>query len=70
MRRILHPEEQDMPLYEYRCRSCGRTFEKLRRIDDADRNLDCPECHSEEVERRLSSFASPGCKSSGSGRFT
>jgi putative FmdB family regulatory protein len=24
-----------MPLYEYRCRSCGKTFEKMQKFSDA-----------------------------------
>ena len=62
-----------MPLYEYRCQSCGKTFEMLRRISDADRDLRCPDCLSEEVERLLSTFASKAqtaCGPSSSGRFT
>ncbi len=59
-----------MPLYEYRCRTCGKTFEMLRRMQDADRDLECPECRSAEVERKLSTFATGGCGPSGSGRFT
>ena len=59
-----------MPLYEYRCRVCGRSFELLRRMADADRDLECPECRSEEIERLLSTFAAAGCGKSPSGRFT
>ena len=59
-----------MPMYEYRCRKCGKSFELLRRMQDADRDLECPECRSEEVERLLSTFAAGGGKSSGSGGFT
>ena len=59
-----------MPLYEYRCQRCGRTFEKLRRMQDADRELECPECRSDDVERLLSTFAAGGCKPSGGARFT
>ena len=33
-----------MPLYEYRCRDCGKVFELLRRISEADQNLECPSC--------------------------
>jgi len=40
----------------------------LRRMSDADRDLKCPECQCEEVERLLSTFTAGGCKSSG--RFT
>ena len=59
-----------MPMYEYRCRKCGKSFEMLRRMQDADHDLKCPECQSEEVERLLSTFAAGGCKSSVSGGFT
>ncbi len=50
-----------MPLYEYQCRTCGKIFELLRRMQDADRNLECPGCHSQKVERQLSTFAAGGC---------
>jgi len=59
-----------MPMYEYRCRKCGKRFEMLRRMSDADRDLECPDCRSEEVERLLSSFATGGCGQGGRGRFT
>ncbi|MCL4854128.1 MAG: hypothetical protein KJZ78_22440 [Bryobacteraceae bacterium] len=46
-------------------------FEQLRRMQDADRDLNCPECGSRQVERQLSSFATGGCGPSGAGgRFT
>jgi putative FmdB family regulatory protein len=59
-----------MPLYEYRCQKCGKRFELLRRMQDADRELECPECRSDAVERLLSTFATGGCTPSGGGRFT
>jgi putative FmdB family regulatory protein len=43
-----------MPIYEYACRSCGSRFEKLVR---ADTELDCPQCHSRQLEKQLSVFA-------------
>ncbi len=42
----------------------------LRRMHDADSDLECPECQSEEVERLLSRFASGGCTATGSGGFS
>ncbi|MGE5645472.1 MAG: FmdB family zinc ribbon protein [Acidobacteriota bacterium] len=45
-----------MPLYEYRCGSCGHAFETLRRMEDADCGVACPKC-SGAVERQLSTFA-------------
>ena len=59
-----------MPLYEYKCRTCGKSFELLRRMQDADGELKCPDCQSAEVERQLSTFATGGCATAGSGRFT
>ena len=49
-----------MPIYEYRCSNCGNTFEIFWRMQDGDRQLRCPDCESEEVERLLSAFATSG----------
>jgi putative FmdB family regulatory protein len=46
-----------MPIYEYKCEACGKHYEQLRRMSDADSSLECPECHSAKVNRQLSSFA-------------
>ncbi len=59
-----------MPLYEYQCRACGKTFELLRRMKDADDDLKCPGCHSVKVERQFSTFSAGGCAASGSRGFT
>jgi putative FmdB family regulatory protein len=59
-----------MPLYEYHCRSCGNTFAMLRRMKDAESDLECPSRHSDRVERLLSMFAAGGCGTSGSRGFT
>lgn len=42
-----------MPIYEYRCESCGNVFDKFvrRRGNDPD---ECPECSSEEIDRLIS----------------
>jgi putative FmdB family regulatory protein len=40
-----------MPLYEYKCRGCGRRFEALVRSGDTPA---CPSCHSADLERQLS----------------
>lgn len=59
-----------MPLYEYRCQKCGKRFEMLRKMQDADRELECPECRSGAIERLISTFAAGGCSPSGSTKFT
>ncbi|HZS34805.1 MAG TPA: zinc ribbon domain-containing protein [Methylomirabilota bacterium] len=50
-----------MPIYEYRCRACGRAFERLVQ---GDQPVACPECASGEVTRLLSLF---GFRSTGGG---
>ncbi len=59
-----------MPIYEYRCPVCGKTFEKLRSIRDDDNEVQCPHCESAKVERVLSGFAMSGCCSKPGSRFT
>ncbi|HZT37108.1 MAG TPA: zinc ribbon domain-containing protein [Bryobacteraceae bacterium] len=61
-----------MPLYEYRCETCGNVYEQIRRISDADRDLECPDCKSANVKRLLSVFAtsSAGGASSAEGCAT
>lgn len=46
-----------MPIYEYRCRSCGRDFEELARSMENPQDLACPHCGGADVERQLSVFA-------------
>lgn len=53
-----------MPIYEYKCDDCGRQYEQIRRMPDADRDLECPDCRSARVRRQLSAFAT----TSGTGR--
>jgi putative FmdB family regulatory protein len=45
-----------MPIYDYRCRSCGAEFEKLVRGDTA---VACPKCEATKVERLMSLPARP-----------
>ena len=44
----------DVPLYDYRCKSCDYEFEALVRGGDTP---ECPTCHSRDLERLLSTFA-------------
>ncbi len=43
-----------MPIYEYACQDCGQPFELLVRSDT---QLECPSCHSTQLEKKLSVFA-------------
>ena len=40
-----------MPIYEYRCRSCGKPSQVFFRSFSATTNPSCPHCQSEEMER-------------------
>ena len=42
-----------MPIYEYKCQSCGHELEKLQRMSD-ERLIDCPECGKAELHRLVS----------------
>jgi putative FmdB family regulatory protein len=55
-----------MPVYEYTCRKCDHEFEELVSLT-ATQNPPCPECGSEEVDKKMSVFGSAGgaCGSSG-----
>lgn len=56
----------DMPLYEYRCKACGHQFEKMTRFNEVQMKPTCPECESEETEKKLSIFAKSGLSSGNS----
>jgi len=48
-----------MATYEYRCRTCGATFEARRPMAEADAPAPCPAGH-DDTTRLLSVFASIG----------
>ncbi len=43
-----------MPIYEYVCQECGRKFEALRSMKDADSPIICKYCHATNTRRALS----------------
>lgn len=45
-----------MPLYEYACQKCEHTFEAL--VFNGEQ-VECPQCHSQRLERLLSVPAKP-----------
>ncbi len=46
-----------MPIFEYKCESCGSKFEKLvRRTEDA-AALGCPSCGQKHLSQEYSTFA-------------
>jgi putative FmdB family regulatory protein len=45
-----------MPIYEYRCEACGKTFEVLE-YSVEDRPQECPDCGGRRLARLISSPA-------------
>jgi len=43
-----------MPIYEYRCQSCGNVFDTIRSMDTADLKITCEKCNSDNTVRMLS----------------
>jgi putative FmdB family regulatory protein len=72
---MLAEREAVVPLYEYRCESCGHRFEVLQKVGEGPAGLRCPGCGTVELEKECSTFAgavaggSPGASCSPS-RFT
>ncbi len=46
-----------MPIYEYRCRSCGEEFDELVRMSTPNEEVSCPRCGEHQASRRMSTFA-------------
>jgi putative FmdB family regulatory protein len=66
-----------MPIYEYRCRKCGKIFEKIQKVNERGKSLKCPYCGGQKPEKVLSSFSSSkgeattsSCGTSHSSKFT
>jgi len=47
-----------MPIFEYRCRECGTTFEKI--VPNGRTKITCNKCSSARVDKLLSVFAVSG----------
>ncbi len=43
-----------MPIFEYRCEACGHHFEAIL---FGQQTPQCPKCHTEKLEKQLSTFA-------------
>ncbi|MCC6612877.1 MAG: zinc ribbon domain-containing protein [Anaerolineae bacterium] len=57
-----------MPLFEYTCPGCGRTFEKLVRSAQTERDFaECPTCGNPYSARQISVIAVRGTGSHSSG---
>ena len=47
-----------MPIYEFKCKECGTTFEYLCFRSTGEDKGPCPSCGSKESEKQLSTFSS------------
>ena len=47
-----------MPVYEFQCKACQKTFSKILTIADHDKGekIACPHCVSDNVEQRWADF--------------
>jgi putative FmdB family regulatory protein len=69
-----------MPIFEYKCKKCGKEFEEL--VRNSEEKVCCPKCESPKVNKKMSVFAhkssgkfhsssaSGGCHSCHSGSCT
>jgi putative FmdB family regulatory protein len=55
-----------MPIFEYKCRQCGRVFEEI--VFGSDKDVRCPDCESAKVSKLISAPCSvSGGKDAGGG---
>ena len=43
-----------MPIYDYKCKECGKVFEIFLRFSELDKEANCPNCGSEKIQRVFS----------------
>ncbi len=56
-----------MPIFEYQCQTCGTPFEELILSSAAVAEPACPDCGSNQVRKKVSTFAA---KVSGKSSFS
>ncbi len=57
-----------MPIFEYKCLKCETEFERLILGTASENGIECPQCHSHEVEKLFSSFSGMSRSSDGTTR--
>lgn len=55
-----------MPIFEYKCDACRAEFEKLVFSSD-DRDITCPDCHSDQVRKKMSATSFTGSSGGSTG---
>lgn len=46
-----------MPIHEFQCDACNRTFEELVRSPRDESGIRCPECGGDKIGRQISVFS-------------
>ena len=46
-----------MPMFNFVCQDCGTPFEEWVPVTSMIKNVACPECHGQDVEKQLSRVA-------------
>ncbi len=60
-----------MPIYEYTCLSCGKSFSLLQKVGSTEKDTTCPHCGASEVKKMMSAFScSVGFSGSSGGGFS
>ena len=49
-----------MPIYEYHCEACDKSFEQMTPMSSRDAKIPCPHCNSKKTARKLSVVAVGG----------
>jgi len=62
---VFFVERDDMPIYEYVCKSCGHELDALQKMSD-EPLTDCPDCGETALKRKISA---PRFRLKGSGWY-
>ncbi len=46
-----------MPIYEYICDTCKKSFSLLQKVGATEKDTTCPKCGSQSVKKKLSLFS-------------
>jgi len=42
-----------MPMFDYKCNSCGHNFDKLVSFSASEKNVECPKCKKQDSNKLL-----------------
>ena len=45
-----------MPVYDYICHDCNKTFEEVLTLQEHEKAVTCPHCGSKNVEQEVAAF--------------